>query len=118
VRPDLELREVYRTLIALRKAHLELFVDGAVRELLADDAREILAYERVLGDGPDAQRAVMVFNLSHQSVEVAVEVPAGRYRVAFLTGAGRPGGTEDTGAAGLTVELPPHAAGIWIRGEG
>ena len=50
VAPDTALFRVYRELIALRKAHLRLFVDGSAGWLLADDAKGVVAYERVLGE--------------------------------------------------------------------
>jgi glycosidase len=118
VRPDLDLREVYRRLIALRKAHLELFVDGAVRELVTDDARGILAYERVLGDGPDAQRAVIVFNLSGAEVEVEIPVTDGAWIPAFVSGGAEPGSPVDVADGALGVRLPAQTAAIWIREEG
>ena len=46
VAPDTALFRVYRELIALRKQHLRLFVDGTLEWLLTDDAHGVLAYER------------------------------------------------------------------------
>ena len=53
VTPDLGLRDVYRKLIALRRANLRLFVDGTVRVLLTDDEAGLLAYERAVGAARD-----------------------------------------------------------------
>jgi cyclomaltodextrinase len=103
--PDTALFRVYHDLIALRKDHLRLFVDGALHWLITDDARGLLAYERVLGN----QRAIVAFNNS----EVAhwVSLPAdGTYRLAFPTGAA---GTVATGR--LEAQLPPRSAKVWIR---
>jgi cyclomaltodextrinase / maltogenic alpha-amylase / neopullulanase len=58
VAPDTSLFRVYRELIALRKQHLRLFVDGKLNWLVTDDQRDLLVYDRVLG----AQRAVVAFN--------------------------------------------------------
>jgi glycosidase len=106
VAPDTALRRVYQDLIALRKRHLRLFVDGALAWLLTDDANGLLAYERTLGD----DRAVIVFNTSEQAQTMEVDVDAGTYRAAFPVG--------DTLYASdglLTLELPPNRAAIWIR---
>jgi cyclomaltodextrinase / maltogenic alpha-amylase / neopullulanase len=103
--PDTALFRVYRDLIALRKEHLRLFVDGSLHWLLTDDAHGLLAYERVLGD----QRAIVAFNVSHSSH--AISVPAdGKYSLAF------PAGEAATVADGtLRARLPPRAARVWIR---
>jgi len=106
VAPDLELRGVYRDLIALRKAHLALFVDGEARTLLADDAGRVLAYQRVLGD----ERAVVAFNASEEAATVTLDVLPGRYRRAYPAGdAVEPGG------GGLELALGPLTAQVWIR---
>ena len=68
VAPDTALFRVYRDLIALRKQHLRLFVDGTLNWLLTDDARGLLAYERVLGD----QRAIVAFNVSDAPQEISL----------------------------------------------
>jgi glycosidase len=106
VAPDTALFRVYRELIALRKQHLRLFVDGTLTWLLTDDARRLVAYERVLGD----QRAIVVFNASHEPHEVALPAEDGHYRVAY------PGGDGSVTVTGtLTARLEPLAAGVWIR---
>jgi glycosidase len=105
VAPDTALFRVYRELIALRRQHLRLFVDGSLNWLHTDDARGLLAYERVHGD----QRAIVAFNVSDAPLEFSVAAD-GRYRVAFPARA----------AATFTdrmlrAQLPPRGARIWIR---
>ena len=105
VAPDTALFRVYRNLIALRKQHLRLFVDGKLTWLLTFDARGLLVYERVLGD----RRAIVAFNVSDAPHEVSVAAD-GRYGVAF------PAGGAVTAAGGvLRAELPPRAARVWVR---
>jgi cyclomaltodextrinase / maltogenic alpha-amylase / neopullulanase len=105
VAPDTALFRTHRDLIALRKQHLRLFVDGTASWLLADDARRVLAYERVLGD----RRAVVVFNASDEPHEVTVPAE-GAYRVAF------PAGDVTVTADGtLGIRLPARSAEVWIR---
>jgi glycosidase len=106
VTPDMELFGTYQDLIELRREHLRLFVDGVLNVLLTDDARGLLAYERVLGE----ERAIVVFNTSREPQVVSVSAPDGAYRVEF---------PEDqllqaTGGS-LSVELPPFAAQVWVR---
>jgi glycosidase len=104
VAPDTALFRVYRELIALRKQHLRLFVDGTQEWLVTDDARGLLAYDRVLGD----QRAVVAFNASDEPHEVSV-TGEGTYRPVY------PGGDVVAAAAGaLTVRLPARSAGVWM----
>ncbi|MGH7526341.1 MAG: DUF3459 domain-containing protein, partial [Gemmatimonadales bacterium] len=106
VKPDRALFRVYRELIALRKRHLRLLVDGTLSWLLTDDERGLLAYDRVLGD----QRAIVAFNVSDSPHEVSVAAADGRYRVAF------PAGEAVTVAGGrLRGRLPPRSARVWIR---
>jgi glycosidase len=105
VAPDLGLFRVYRDLIALRRAHLRLFVDGSVNWLLTDDAWGLLAYERVLGE----QRAIVAFNTSDVTHEV--RLPAeGRFRSAY------PVGRTMTAVNGtLRADVPARSARVWIR---
>ena len=105
VAPDTALFRVYRDLIGLRKEHLRLFVDGTLHWLLTDDARGLLAYERVLGD----QRAVVAFNNSGVPRNISIAADGG-YRLAFPAGGGV------TVANGrLRAQLPPRSARVWIR---
>ncbi len=103
--PDTALFGVYRELIALRKQHLRLFVDGTLTWLLTDDAQSLLAYARILGD----QRAIVAFNASDAPHEIAIAAD-GNYRVAWPSGAPVrvSGGT-------LRDRLPPRTARVWIR---
>jgi glycosidase len=96
---------VYRELIALRKRHLRLFVDGTLSWLLTDDKDGLLVYDRVLG----RQRAIVAFNVSDTPQQVSVAAD-GRYRLAF------PASGPVTVANGrLEAQLPPRAARVWIR---
>ena len=56
VAPDTTLFRVYRELIALRKDHLRLLVDGSLKWLVTDDQHGLLAYERVLGRSARGRR--------------------------------------------------------------
>ena len=103
--PDTALSRVYRELIALRKQQLRLFVDGTLNWILSDDAKGLLAYERVLGD----QRAIIAFNASDLPHEVSLAAD-GSYRVAY------PAGATVTASGGmLRAQLPSRAARVWIR---
>jgi glycosidase len=88
----------------LRKQHLRLFVDGTLNWLRTDDARGLLAYERVLGD----QRAVVAFNVSDTPVEISVPA-TGRYRIAH------PAGAATLIEGTLRARLPPQSQRVWIR---
>lgn len=102
VEPDLQLFGTHQQLIAIRKAHLRLFADGAHRWLVTDDAAGVLAYERTLG----REAAVVAFNTGDQPREV--RLPEGqRFQQAFPAA----GGPAVTG----TVTLPPKVAAVWIR---
>jgi cyclomaltodextrinase len=105
VAPDTALFRLYRDLIALRKSRLRLMVDGKLGWLRTDDARGVLAYERVLGD----QRAVVAFNVSAEPQEVSVPGD-GRYLTAFPAG----GGTVNASGT-LHAQLPPRSARVWVR---
>jgi cyclomaltodextrinase len=106
VAPDSALLRVYKDLIALRKQHLRLFVDGVLTILLADDARGLLAYERVLDD----ERAVVAFNTSDRPQTVALEVADGTYLAVY------PGRAAlNVPAGSLRTELPPRTAVVWMR---
>jgi glycosidase len=106
VAPDMELFGVYQDLISLRKDNLRLFVDGALNYLLADDARGLLAYERVLDD----ERAMIAFNISDGPRAFAVEAQDGAYRAAFPRG-----DVVNVADGTLLAELPPRTATVWIR---
>ena len=106
VAPDLELLETYRELVALRRQHLRLFVDGTLTWRLTDDARGLLAYERALGE----ERALVAFNTSDESVTLALEAANGAWRPAFP----RADAVEVTDGS-LTVTLPSRSAAAWVR---
>lgn len=108
VAPDTALFRVYRELIALRREHLRLFVDGALRWVRADDMNGLLAYERVLGD----ERALVAFNISDQPRELSLPAQ-GSYRTAYP----RSGAPAVTGGT-LRAELPPRSARVWIAAPG
>ena len=106
VAPDTALFRVYKALIALRKEHLRLFVDGALTYRLADDAHALLAYERALGDA----LALVAFNPSDQSQTLTLDAEDGRYQAVFPAGA-----SVDVTDGLLTIELPARTARVWIR---
>ncbi len=105
VRPDTALFEVYRGLIALRKAHLRLLVDGDLQWLVTDDARGVLAYARTLG----AQRAIVAFNLTDTPRDTSVAAD-GKWRQAWP-----PGLAAAVTGGNLRLGLPARAAQVWVR---
>jgi cyclomaltodextrinase len=104
VAPDTALFRLYQDLIALRKRHLRLFVDGSLGWLRTDDASGVLAYERVL----DEERAVVAFNVSDRPQELLVRAQ-GSFREVFP---GRGGAMPAAGE--LRVRLEPRSAKVWI----
>jgi cyclomaltodextrinase len=106
VAPDTALFRVYQELIALRKQHLKLFVDGKLNWLVTDDTRGLLAYERVLDD----QRAIVAFNVSDATQEVSVAAPEGSYRVGFPAG-----GVVTVTGGKLSARLRAKGEMVWIR---
>ena len=103
--PDTALFRVYRNLIALRKEHLHLLVDGNLRWLVTDDRRGVLVYERTRG----RERALVAFNVSNAPQEVSVTA-SGRYRAVY------PADGSDVDADGrLRVELPGRSARVWVH---
>ena len=107
VEPDTALFRVYRELVALRKQHLRLFVDGAFNWLVTDDGRRLLAYERVLG----GQRAVVAFNASDADHELSLTVDDS-YRHAYPAGDAAP-----VRVGSGRFRLPARTASVWIRGQ-
>jgi glycosidase len=107
VAPDTALFRVYQDLIALRKQHLRLFVDGSVTWLLTDDVREIVVYQRSRGDG----LAIVALNASDEPHEIAVAAHDGRYVVAYPRGEDTPITVTGT----LTARMGPRTARVWIR---
>jgi glycosidase len=103
--PDTALFRVYQDLIALRKQHLRLFVDGSLTWLLTDDARGLLVYDRVLG----AQRAIVAFNASATPHEITLPAD-GRYRVAY------PASDRVRAVGGiLKARLSARTAMVWMK---
>jgi glycosidase len=105
VAPDTALRRTYQSLIALRREHLRLFVDGSTGWLVTDDAGGLLAYERVLGD----RRALVAFNVSDRPAELSLPAE-GDYRAAYPAGA-----AVSASGGQLRATLPARAARVWIR---
>jgi glycosidase len=103
--PDTALLGVYRSLIALRKAHARLFSDGARNWLVTDDSSGVLVYDRVLG----AERALVAFNISAAPHQVSV-TPGGRFRRAFPDGE-----TSTDSAATTALQLPARSAQVWVK---
>ena len=104
VLPDTALFRVYQRLIALRKAHLRLLVDGGLRWLVTDDPRGLLLYERTLG----TQRAVIAFNVADSAQELSVPA-TGTYRAVY------PMDTVEVRADGrLAMRLPARSAVVWM----
>jgi glycosidase len=102
VRPDTALLATYRELIALRRAHLRLFVDGETTWLLRDDANRVLGYQRALG----TEKALVIFNASDKAQDITLAAPgsfAQRYPTAGAT-------ATDT----IKTTLNPQSAAIWI----
>ncbi len=95
---------LYHELIALRKDHIRLLVDGSLEWLRTDDTAGVLIYQRSLGD----QRAVVGFNVSERPREITLPVD-GAYRLVF------PASGATTGPAPVTSVLPPRSARVWIR---
>ena len=105
VAPDMALMRTYRDLIALRRQHLRLFVDGSLNWLITDDVWGLLAYERVLG----SQRAIVAFNASDAPHEIQIQAE-GTYRTVW------PAGRPVTAINGiLRTELPRRSARVWIQ---
>ncbi len=103
VAPDTALFRVYRELIALRKAHLRLFVEGATEWIATDDATGVLAYRRVL----DSTLAIVAFNVSDVQREFTASI-AGRLRRVY------PDTVTVGGPDTARLSLPPHSAAVWV----
>lgn len=107
VEPDLALRARYAELIALRRAYLDLFVDGRVEVLAVDDEARVVVYQRVLGEGAGARRAVVAFNAGDGEQTVpATGDPAGWTRAVAVG--------EASGDPGQGLVLGPRSAGVWV----
>jgi glycosidase len=105
VEPDTALWRVYQQLIALRKEHLRLLVDGSLTWLLTDDAKGLLVYDRAL----PGQRAIVAFNASDAPHRISVAA-RGRFRAVWPVGGGV---TAVHGSLGAL--LPARTAMVWVR---
>jgi cyclomaltodextrinase len=103
--PDPALFRVYQNLIAMRKQHLRLFVDGSLEWLTTDDQAHVLVYQRVLG----SQRAIVAFNNSDAPRRVQIDAE-GVYRISYPQGAK----LSATGGK-LKIWLPARSARVLIQ---
>ena len=85
VKPDTELRDYYKTLIALRKKRSEL-VGGGLEFVVVNDNDMILAYRREL----EGRQTMVVFNLSGQ-VKTIILTTNGRLKSRVLAESSRGG---------------------------
>jgi glycosidase len=105
VRPDTAMLGMYRGLIALRKAHLELFARGETHWRVTDNQHRLLAYQR---DCQGAQ-ALVAFNGSDTAHEIGIAA-SGSWRQVW------PAGSSVLASGGmLRVELPGRSARVWVR---
>ena len=104
VKPNLELLDYYRTLIALRKQRREL-VGGELEFILANDNDMILAYRRKL----EGRETIIAFNLSGQGKEVRLN-EVSRLKTKIL-GESNPGSVADLQQDGRAIqfELAPDS---------
>ena len=104
VKPNLELLDYYRTLIALRKQRREL-VGGELEFILANDNDMILAYRRKL----EGRETIIAFNLSGQVKEVRLN-EVSRLKTKIL-GESNPGSVADLQQDGRAIqfELAPDS---------
>ena len=104
VKPNLELLDYYRTLIALRKQRREL-VGGELEFILANDNDMILAYRRKL----EGRETIIAFNLSGQVKEVRFN-EVSRLKTKIL-GESNPGSVADLRQDGRAIqfELAPDS---------
>ena len=104
MKPNLELLDYYRTLIALRKQRREL-VGGELEFILANDNDMILAYRRKL----EGRETIIAFNLSGQVKEVRFN-EVSRLKTKIL-GESNPGSVADLQQDGRAIqfELAPDS---------
>ena len=98
VKPNLELLDYYRTLIALRKQRREL-VGGELEFILANDNDMILAYRRKL----EGRETIIAFNLSGQVKEVRLN-EVSRLKTKIL-GESNPGSVADLQQDGRAIQF-------------
>jgi glycosidase len=111
VTPDEGLREVYRRLIALRKAHERLFAEGDVTWLEVDDPNRVLAYGRHW----NGERAIVAFNASEDPQALALSVEGGDWTQVYPADARIP--TRIDGDT-LRTQLASLSARIWVSVPG
>lgn len=105
---DHTLHNWYRTLARLRNEH-PVFQTGDYRTLLADDAKDVFAFERTLGQ----DQAIVALNRSTQEQKVVLPVPAGSvYRRALG------GGEVRAGRNGLALQLAGLSGEVLLRVRG
>ncbi|HWA16024.1 MAG TPA: alpha-amylase family glycosyl hydrolase, partial [Gemmatimonadales bacterium] len=102
VRPDTALFATYRDLIALRKAHQRLFVDGEVQWLVQDDQARLLVYRRTLG----SEQAIVMLNASDQTQAIAIASP-GTFKQAYPA-------SSSTASDTVKAVLQPLTAEVWV----
>jgi glycosidase len=112
VAPDMRLFRTYKEMVALRKNHLRLWVDGDLTWLAADDANRLLAYRRDL----DGRQAIVAFNASEDVQDLEIPARDGAWRKAYAPGLRADRGSEVTDVAGgmLPARLAPMSAQVWI----
>ena len=104
VKPNLELLDYYRTLIALRKQRREL-VGGELEFILANDNDMILAYRRKL----EGRETIIAFNLSGQVKEVRLnEVSRLKTKILGESNSGSMAGLQQNGRT-IQFELAPDS---------
>lgn len=106
IAPSQEHLTFYKQLIALRKAHLDLFVYGGLTYLNVDDAAGTLAYRR----SHNNEEAVVFFNTSDADQTIMVEAAGSTYANAL-----DPSQTMTPDGGQLTVNLPAGESLILLR---
>ncbi|MCY4170157.1 MAG: glycoside hydrolase family 13 protein [Bacteroidetes bacterium] len=75
---DIELIQLYKSLIQIRKQNKELFIDGETNWIIVDDARRLLSYERRLRD----RVALVIFNASDKEHTINI-LPQRQYQQVY-----------------------------------
>jgi maltooligosyltrehalose trehalohydrolase len=96
------VRELYRTLLRLRREHPALrSLDLASLETQADDAARVLLVHRWSGE----EHVLLAFNFSDSPQNVAIGFQSREWRPLLVEGAAR--------TAGNAIDLPPFGVGVW-----
>ncbi len=103
VSADMELTQLYQTLIQLRTENKELFIHGETKWLIVDDDRRLLCYERHLVD----KSALVIFNASNEIQQIR-QIPKGQYTQIYPSEAV----VEDT-----LLVMPPRSALILLSDD-